>query len=163
MRFNAVKVSIKNEDGMKHLNSVLKFLEQNEMEVGWWNTKSPNKKGKKGAYDAYKAVANEFGFVSSMGKNRPPRPFIFQNMDKVADTVISELQGNKDWSAANIRNAFKRGAERGAKQIQENIDSVFSPRLSALTIRLRGNGSTKPLIDTGSMRKNVKGKVARKK
>lgn len=163
MRFNAVKVTVKNGEGMRHLMSVLNALEQSEIQVGWFNTKSRGKKGEKGAYDAYKAVSNEFGNPSSKGRRRPPRPFIFQNMEKVADEVISSLQGNKELKASNVRDAFKKGAERGANQIRENIDSVFSPKLSELTIRLRGNGSTKPLIDTGSMRKNVKGKVVRKK
>lgn len=166
MKFCAVKVRVKNGEGMRHLMSVLNALEQSEIQVGWFNTKSTRRSGNKedtGAYDAYKAVANEFGNPSSKGRRRPPRPFIFQNMEKVADEVISSLQVNKELKASNVREAFKKGAERGANQIRENIDSVFSPKLSELTIRLRGNGSTKPLIDTGSMRKNVKGKVVRKK
>lgn len=166
MRFNAVKVTVKNGEGMRHLMSVLNALEQSEIQVGWFNTKSSIRSDDKedtGAYDAYKAVANEFGKPSSKGRDRPPRPFIFQNMDKVADKVISSLQENRELKASNVRNAFKKAAEQGANQIRENIDSVFNPQLSRLTIRLRGNGSTKPLVDTGSMRKNVKGKVVRKK
>lgn len=166
MRFNAVKVTVKNGEGMRHLMSVLNTLEQSEIQVGWFNTKSSIRSDDRedtGAYDAYKAVANEFGRPSSKGRDRPPRPFIFQNMDKVADEVISSLQENRELKASNIRNAFQKAAEQGANQIRENIDSVFNPQLSRLTIRLRGNGSTKPLVDTGSMRKNVKGKVVRKK
>ena len=166
MRFNAVKVTVKNGEGMRHLMSVLNALEQSEIQVGWFNTKSSIRSDDRedtGAYDAYKAVANEFGRPSSKGRDRPPRPFIFQNMDKVADEVISSLQEDRELKASNIRNAFQKAAEQGANQIRENIDSVFNPQLSRLTIRLRGNGSTKPLIDTGSMRKNVKGKVVRKK
>lgn len=166
MRFNAVKVTVKNGEGMRHLMSVLNALEQSEIQVGWFNTKSSIRSDDRedtGAYDAYKAVANEFGRPSSKGRDRPPRPFIFQNMDKVADEVISSLQENRELKSSNIRNAFQKAAEQGANQIRENIDSVFNPQLSRLTIRLRGNGSTKPLIDTGSMRKNVKGKVVRKK
>lgn len=166
MRFNAVKVTVKNGEGMRHLMSVLNALEQSEIQIGWFNTKSSIRSDDKedtGAYDAYKAVANEFGIPSSKGRDRPPRPFIFQHMDKVADEVISSLQENRELKASNVRNAFQKAAEQGANQIKENIDSVFNPQLSRLTIRLRGNGSTKPLIDTGSMRKNVKGKVVRKK
>lgn len=166
MRFNAVKVTVKNGEGMRHLMSVLNALEQSEIQVGWFNTKSSIRSDDRedtGAYDAYKAVANEFGRPSSKGRDRPPRPFIFQNMDKVADEVISLLQENRELKASNVRNAFQKAAEQGANQIRENIDSVFNPPLSRLTIRLRGNGSTKPLVDTGSMRKNVKGKVVRKK
>lgn len=166
MRFNAIKVTVKNGEGMRHLMSVLNALEQSEIQVGWFNTKSSIRSDDRedtGAYDAYKAVANEFGRPSSKGRDRPPRPFIFQNMDKVADEVISSLQENKELKASNVRNAFQKAAEQGANQIRENIDSVFNPQLSRLTIRLRGNGSTKPLVDTGSMRKNVKGKVVRKK
>lgn len=166
MRFNAVKVTVKNGEGMRHLMSVLNTLEQSEIQVGWFNTKSSIRSDDRedtGAYDAYKAVANEFGRPSSKGRDRPPRPFIFQNMDKVADEVISSLQENRELKASNVRNAFQKAAEQGANQIRENIDSVFNPQLSRLTIRLRGNGSTKPLVDTGSMRKNVKGKVVRKK
>lgn len=166
MRFNAVKVTVKNGEGMRHLMSVLNALDQSEIQVGWFNTKSSIRSDDKedtGAYDAYKAVANEFGRPSSKGRDRPPRPFIFQNMDKVADEVISSLQENRELKASNVRNAFQKAAEQGANQIRENIDSVFNPQLSRLTIRLRGNGSTKPLVDTGSMRKNVKGKVVRKK
>ena len=166
MRFNAVRVTVKNGEGMRHLMSVLNALERSEIQVGWFNTKSSIRSDDKedtGAYDAYKAVANEFGRPSSKGRDRPPRPFIFQNMDKVADEVISSLQENRELKASNIRNAFQKAAEQGANQIRENIDSVFNPQLSRLTIRLRGNGSTKPLVDTGSMRKNVKGKVVRKK
>jgi hypothetical protein len=166
MGFNAVKVTVKNGEGMRHLMSVLNTLEQSEIQVGWFNTKSSIRSDDRedtGAYDAYKAVANEFGKPSSKGRDRPPRPFIFQNMDKVADEVISSLQENRELKASNVRNAFQKAAEQGANQIRENIDSVFNPQLSGLTIRLRGNGSTKPLVDTGSMRKNVKGKVVRKK
>lgn len=166
MRFNAVRVTVKNGEGMRHLMSVLNALEQSEIQVGWFNTKSSIRSDDRedtGAYDAYKAVANEFGRPSSRGRDRPPRPFIFQNMDKVADEVISSLQENRELKASNVRNAFQKAAEQGANQIRENIDSVFNPQLSRLTIRLRGNGSTKPLVDTGSMRKNVKGKVVRKK
>lgn len=166
MRFNAVRVTVKNGEGMRHLMSVLNALEQSEIQVGWFNTKSSIRSDDgedTGAYDAYKAVANEFGRPSSKGRDRPPRPFIFQNMDKVADEVISSLQENRELKASNVRNAFQKAAEQGANQIRENIDSVFNPQLSRLTIRLRGNGSTKPLVDTGSMRKNVKGKVVRKK
>ena len=166
MRFNAVKKKKKNGEGMRHLMSVLNALEQSEIQVGWFNTKSSIRSDDRedtGAYDAYKAVANEFGRPSSKGRDRPPRPFIFQNMDKVADEVISSLQENRELKASNVRNAFQKAAEQGANQIRENIDSVFNPQLSRLTIRLRGNGSTKPLVDTGSMRKNVKGKVVRKK
>lgn len=166
MRFDAVKVTVKNGEGMRHLMSVLNALEQSEIQVGWFNTKSSIRSDDRedtGAYDAYKAVANEFGKPSSKGRDRPPRPFIFQNMDKVPDEVISSLQENRELKASNVRNAFQKAAEQGANQIRENIDSVFNPQLSRLTIRLRGNGSTKPLVDTGSMRKNVKGKVVRKK
>lgn len=166
MRFNAVRVAVKNGEGMRHLMSVLNALEQSEIQVGWFNTKSSIRSDDRedtGAYDAYKAVANEFGRPSSKGRDRPPRPFIFQNMDKVADEVISSLQENRELKASNVGNAFQKAAEQGANQIRENIDSVFNPQLSRLTIRLRGNGSTKPLVDTGSMRKNVKGKVVRKK
>lgn len=166
MRFNAVRVTVKNGEGMRHLMSVLNALEQSEIQVGWFNTKSSIRSDDRedtGEYDAYKAVANEFGRPSSKGRDRPPRPFIFQNMDKVADEVISSLQENRELKASNVRNAFQKAAEQGANQIRENIDSVFNPQLSRLTIRLRGNGSTKPLVDTGSMRKNVKGKVVRKK
>ena len=166
MRFNAVRVTVKNGEGMRHLMSVLNALEQSEIQVGWFNTKSSIRSDDRedtGAYDAYKAVANEFGRPSSKGRDRPPRPFIFQNMDKVADEVISSLQENRELKASNVRNAFQKAAEQGANQIRENIDSVVNPQLSRLTIRLRGNGSTKPLVDTGSMRKNVKGKVVRKK
>lgn len=166
MRFNAARVAVKNGEGMRHLMSVLNALEQSEIQVGWFNTKSSIRSDDRedtGAYDAYKAVANEFGRPSSKGRDRPPRPFIFQNMDKVADEVISSLQENRELKASNVRNAFQKAAEQGANQIRENIDSVFNPQLSRLTIRLRGNGSTKPLVDTGSMRKNVKGKVVRKK
>lgn len=166
MRFNAVRVAVKNGEGMRRLMSVLNALEQSEIQVGWFNTKSSIRSDDRedtGAYDAYKAVANEVGRPSSKGRDRPPRPFIFQNMDKVADEVISSLQENRELKASNVRNAFQKAAEQGANQIRENIDSVFNPQLSRLTIRLRGNGSTKPLVDTGSMRKNVKGKVVRRK
>ena len=40
MRFNAVRVTVKNGEGMRHLMSVLNALEQSEIQVGWFNTKS---------------------------------------------------------------------------------------------------------------------------
>ena len=73
------------------------------------------------------------------------------------------LQKNRKWSKATIKEAFKALSKGSKEQIQKNIDNVFAPELKKFTIKAREelhkNDSTKPLVDTGSMRKHVKGKV----
>lgn len=164
------KVLVKRGSGRNRILSTLDFLSKVVTKVGWFGTSSKAKeigeykervKGKK-IYDAYKAQANEFGAPSTNGTKRPARPFIFQDQNKSVIGLRDSLQKNKKWSKRNIKDGFKSLGDAGKIQIQKNIDNVFTPPLSKTTITLREmhkNKSQKPLIDTGSMRKNVKGKV----
>lgn len=187
MKAVIVKSKVERGSGRRNVLSALSYLERIVARVGWFGTRSSSRdpyrdekgkvakvkrgkskgklKGKREVtYDATKALNNEFGNPSSLGsKKRPPRPFIFKDQKNAAVDLRLALQHNRKWAKATIKEAFKALAEGGKHQIQKNIDNVFFPELKPLTIKARKelhkNDSTKPLIDTGSMRKNVKGKV----
>jgi len=139
------------------LNQLANSLENQQVKVGFFESSVyPD-----GQQVAYVAAINEYGCPE---KHIPARPFM--------RPTIAEKKG--DWS--NIVNGLiKQGIETGimpdvldtvglamAGDIVQAIADVQEPALSDRTLaarKARGNGSTKPLNDTGYMIASVQSVV----
>lgn len=154
----SISIKRKSPQRMKDISANLKTLMKTVVAVGFFGGKNPSK-----------AYINEKGAVMNH-KQIPPRPFFLSGAIAGAkkDKGISDFKEKvkdalkvKD-SSKKIRQAFEILGEVAVEGVRKGIDKVESPALRPLTIALRkkkGNKSTKPLIDTGSMRKAVKYKV----
>lgn len=103
------------------------------------------------------AVIQDFGAPS---RGIPPRPF-FRNMirdnSKAWPGIMANLLATTNYDMDKTLNLMGDGIKG---QLQKSIDDTNSPALSPKTIAKKG--FSKPLIDTGVMRKSVSWEVVRK-
>ncbi len=108
------------------------------------------------------SLANEFGVPSgNYGQTVPARPFVSRAGDKNRGKYRRMLRESFD---VIIRGGSARGALEvlgleAVKDIRDTIDLVQAPPLKQSTIdrkrRTVGGGGSKPLINTGTMKKSV--------
>jgi hypothetical protein len=110
------------------------------------------------------AIYNEFG-TPPRGNNKgiPERPFVGTTHDEQGkrwiDTVDKNLE-NMLLSKQRTQRELDILGRRMMTDIKRKIDSITSPANSVATIKAKG--SSKPLIDTGTMRKAVNYEVKAK-
>lgn len=114
----------------------------------------------------YEGFTVKFGVI-------PPRPFmrpaIAKNENKWIRALkkeIKETLDNLGQSKLDIETPLERLGVIVEGDIQRGIKAVREPALAPITLKLRrnrGNRSTKPLIDSGTMLKSVKHKIRRGK
>jgi hypothetical protein len=105
------------------------------------------------------AIYNEFGTHGKDGSTHTPaRPFVRSYYDenvhqitKTASRLLNSVISGKN----NTRRALGLLGEFVKSGIQKQIDKVMLPALSDATIKRRRMHTTKPLIDTGTMRASV--------
>lgn len=98
-------------------------------------------------------------------KTIPPRPFIRPTLDSFkkiwAERVVKGLKNKK--TDRGVVRVWENVGKSIVRQLRSAIDKVHNPPLSAKTIERRrknGNGSIKPLVDTGVMRDELAYQVA---
>ena len=110
------------------------------------------------------AAQNEFG---APAKKIPPRPFMRPTIKENKDEWVSILSKGVASVVAGKNNAFDVLNAVGilaAADMKAKISTIYSPALAPMTLALRrerGNGSTKPLVDTGVMLAYLQNSVAK--
>lgn len=94
----------------------------------------------------------------------PPRPFMRLAVDANRGKWISEVRDAilDSPDAGSLQRRLSKVGGEIVEAIQDSIDAVTVPPLAKSTIRARaarGNGSQKPLVDTGKMRDSVAFKI----
>lgn len=135
---------------MKKMNAILSNklkLNKANLEIGFFETaKYPN-----GTYVAQVARYQEFGTI-----HIPARPFfrraVTSNANKWIEFYKKDVQKNN-----NSFLSLNKVGEIARKDIINSIDAMTTPPLKKSTIKQKG--SSKPLVDTGLMRRSVTYKV----
>jgi len=110
------------------------------------------------------AAQNEFG---APAKKIPPRPFMRPTIKENKDEWVAILSKGVASVVAGKNNAFDVLNAVGilaAADMKAKIATIYSPALAPMTLALRrerGNGSTKPLVDTGVMLAYLQNSVAK--
>lgn len=100
------------------------------------------------------AAINEYG---NPANNQPPRPF-FRNAIAAHETEWSEDIARGLGKGIELEHVLSVVGEKIAGDVVQSISSLMDPPLSAATIASRkskGNESTKPLVDTKVMIRDV--------
>jgi len=148
----------------KVLKNILEKVNKMQLVVGFDNEE-----------DATKAYLNEFGFITGAesafpNKQVPPRPFLKPAIESSKESISGILRIGLEDSIESkrmtpINKAYENAGEIAVRAIKNEIrNGQFAP-LSEVTVKLRrnrGNASTKPLIDTGSMIESVGYEVRKK-
>jgi len=118
-----------------------------------------------GRYVAEVAAWQEYGTRIGKGRNRqqhiPPRPFIRPGKDAGQKDVRKVLLSHLDAKTGAVVTPEIAGlcGLKMQEAIQNAIDAVTSPPLTASTLRRRRKNSSKPLIDEGVLRQSVTWKL----
>lgn len=142
------------------VNVVGKKQEFGGLGSGWGEETKPKKN------DPYGGFKFKVGII-------PPRPFMRPSIAKNEGKWIRELKKELTSTISNIGRikidiepTLNKLGEMIVSDIRQSINSVREPKLAPITLKLRrnkGNKSTKPLVDSGTMYKSVKFKVRRNK
>ena len=110
------------------------------------------------------AAQNEFG---APAMRIPPRPFMRPTIKEQKDNWTKQLAGGVKQVVLGKMSAFDvlfAVGELAASDMKAKIASIYSPKLAPYTLKQRqerGNGSTKPLVDTGEMLSYLQHSVAK--
>lgn len=133
-----------------YLNGLAERLNATEVKIGFING-DVYSDGTSVAEVAYK---NEYGVPEN---NQPPRPFfrtaINSHKDEWVDAISRGLASGLD-----ARETLEAVGAVVQGDIQTSISELMDPELSEVTLEIRrskGNSSTKPLVDTGTMIESV--------
>lgn len=130
---------------MSRLTKLAQDLEQNEVASGWLETA----RYEDGMPVAYVAAIQEFGHAPHI----PPRPFMRPTVE-AQSPEWAKIYGNVIKTATNGSAVLEIMGGKIAGDMREAISELTSPGLAESTIKARqrkGNGSTKPLVDTRVM------------
>lgn len=130
---------------MSRLTKLAKDLEQNEVASGWLETA----RYEDGKPVAYIAAIQEFGHAPHI----PPRPFMRPTVE-AQSLEWAKIYGHAIKTAASGTAVLEIMGGKIAGDMREAISELTSPGLAESTIKARqrkGNGSTKPLVDTRVM------------
>lgn len=146
-----VSSSIAETSRFKKANKSLEKLAEQEalaLEIGFFKTaRYPD-----GKSVAQLAFENDFGTISI-----PSRPF-FRNAIKDNSGKWVELASKQISAGKDFRTALGLVGEQARGDIIRSIDKTSTPPNSPATIARKG--SSKPLVDTGIMRRSVSWRVA---
>lgn len=154
---------------VKALAAAVKGLSGAQGKVGWF----PSAKYENGTPVALVAVVHEYG---SPTKGIPPRPF----MRTTAEAKKAEWQRDAHVLAKAVVNGniepgavIEGVAQKAEGDIRRTIGKLSTPVLKPATIaarkrrlakgtRVKGNGITKPLVDTGYLLNTLTSQVGKK-
>ena len=150
----SVKVTDKVTADGKKLQKILKELADKEVRVGFQQGKATEEDGT----DVCDIAAwNELGTV-----NMPSRPFLRMSVDDNSDKINSFMSAQKRSiiKGEPVDRILKKIGIFQKDLIQEKItEGSFAPNAPST---IKAKGSSKPLIDTGRMRKSVNFEIKQK-
>lgn len=139
-----------NDKVMDALDSISSSLTNKQLKVGFIDGATyPD-----GTSVAMVAATNEYG---NPANNQPPRPF-FRNAIANHETEWSEAIARGLAKGVEVEQVLSVVGERSVGDVVESIATLMDPPLSAATIASRkskGNDSSKPLVDTKVMIRDV--------
>lgn len=139
-----------NDKVMDALDEIANSLSDKQLKVGFIDGATyPD-----GTPVAMVAATNEYG---NPANNQPPRPF-FRNAISDHETEWSEDIARGIGKGLELEHVLSVVGEKIAGDVVQSISSLMDPPLSAATIASRkskGNESTKPLVDTKVMIRDV--------
>lgn len=139
-----------NDKVMEALDDIANSLSDKQLKVGFIDGATyPD-----GTPVAMVAATNEYG---NPANNQPPRPF-FRNAISDHETEWSEDIARGLGTGLELEHVLSVVGEKIAGDIVQSISTLMDPPLSAATIASRkskGNESTKPLVDTKVMIRDV--------
>lgn len=139
-----------NDKVMDALDEVANSLSDKQLKVGFIDAATyPD-----GTPVAMVAATNEYG---NPANNQPPRPF-FRNAISDHETEWSEDIARGLGTGLELEYVLSVVGEKIAGDVVQSISSLMDPPLSAATIasrKYKGNESTKPLVDTKVMIRDV--------
>ncbi|EMM2360055.1 hypothetical protein [Citrobacter freundii] len=139
-----------NDKVMDFLDEMANSLSDKQLKVGFIDGATyPD-----GTPVAMVAATNEYG---NPANNQPPRPF-FRNAIAAHETEWSEDIARGLGKGIELEHVLSVVGEKIAGDVVQSISSLMDPPLSAATIASRkskGNESTKPLVDTKVMIRDV--------
>ena len=139
-----------NDKVMDALDEIANSLSDKQLKVGFIDGATyPD-----GTPVAMVAATNEYG---NPANNQPPRPF-FRNAIAAHETEWSEDIARGLGKGIELEHVLSVVGEKIAGDVVQSISSLMGPPLSAATIASRkskGNESTKPLVDTKVMIRDV--------
>lgn len=139
-----------NDKVMEALDDIANSLSDKQLKVGFIDGATyPD-----GTPVAMVAATNEYG---NPANNQPPRPF-FRNAISDHETEWSEDIARGLGKGLELEHVLSVVGEKIAGDIVQSISTLMDPPLSAATIASRkskGNESTKPLVDTKVMIRDV--------
>lgn len=139
-----------NDKVMEALDDIANSLSDKQLKVGFIDGATyPD-----GTPVAMVAATNEYG---NPANNQPPRPF-FRNAISYHETEWSEDIARGLGKGLELEHVLSVVGEKIAGDIVQSISTLMDPPLSAATIASRkskGNESTKPLVDTKVMIRDV--------
>lgn len=139
-----------NDKVMEALDDIANSLSDKQLKVGFIDGATyPD-----GTPVAMVAATNEYGNPEN---NQPPRPF-FRNAISDHETEWSEDIARGLGKGLELEHVLSVVGEKIAGDIVQSISTLMDPPLSAATIASRkskGNESTKPLVDTKVMIRDV--------
>ncbi|HBC2001469.1 TPA: hypothetical protein ACHT5R_001678 [Citrobacter freundii] len=139
-----------NDKVMDALDEIANSLSDKQLKVGFIDGATyPD-----GTPVAMVAATNEYG---NPANNQPPRPF-FRNAIAAHETEWSEDIARGLGKGIELEHVLSVVGEKIAGDVVQSISSLMDPPLSAATIASRkskGNESTKPLVDTKVMIRDV--------
>ncbi|MFV7280530.1 hypothetical protein ACNPG5_06255 [Citrobacter cronae] len=139
-----------NDKVMDALDDIANSLSDKQLKVGFIDGATyPD-----GTPVAMVAATNEYG---NPANNQPPRPF-FRNAISDHETEWSEDIARGLGKGLELEHVLSVVGEKIAGDIVQSISTLMDPPLSAATIASRkskGNESTKPLVDTKVMIRDV--------
>jgi hypothetical protein len=145
-------VSLVIKDNKKRFTELIDLLAKKKKgytTVGFHRDK--NQKEEDGALIVDVALANEFGT-----QKIPARPFIstyFEENKESLATTAKKLYSDVLLGELDAKVALSFLGQLATTGIQKKIDEIVTPPNSPKTIKAKG--SSKPLIDTGEMRRSV--------
>lgn len=139
-----------NDKVMDALDEIANSLSDKQLKVGFIDGATyPD-----GTPVAMVAATNEYG---NPANNQPPRPF-FRNAISDHETEWSEDIARGLGKGIELEHVLSVVGEKISGDIVQSISTLMDPPLSAATIASRkskGNESTKPLVDTKVMIRDV--------
>jgi hypothetical protein len=155
-----LKVITKTEDkdlGWRALLRALKTVDDAYVDVGLFEGEGVQHEGSELTVAQIGAV-HEFG---TRDGHIPERSWLRRNHDEHQakyNARLDKAYGKILAGRARVVSVLTAFAERVASDVRRTITAVSEPPLAPSTIRAKG-GKTNPLIDTGTMRNSVRGRV----
>jgi predicted molibdopterin-dependent oxidoreductase YjgC len=151
--------NIKDTDrGMSGFLKAVSELKKSSLKVGVFSD-AVNNEQKGAAYVADYAIANEYGT-----ERIPERSFLRSTIDEKHDEWskgLSDVLMNAAKNKTSIDNELYKIGAIARSDIIDKIDSDISPKNAPATIKKKGAGKNKTLVDTGVLRSSIEARIGR--